>query len=163
MRRAVITALTIVGVTGAGARAASAQGVIGDFYLFEDTDPSTGEDRSSVTTVAEENWVSGSGGLTFWCSEDGLELIVTVTYLGRKMSTPVGYAFGDEDPHVASWRVRSSGMAAIAPTEVRDAFIEGAADATSVVVRVTDFQMRGYAYTFHIGGLEEALSELSCR
>jgi hypothetical protein len=140
-----------------------AQQAIGDFYLFERADPATGEDRSSITTLAEENWVTGRGGLTFQCSDRGMELVVTATYLGRKMSTPVGYAFDGAEPRMASWTVRSSGMAAMAPDEVRDVFVRDAVGETSVVFRLTDFQLRGYSYTFHLGGLERALTRLPCR
>lgn len=157
-----LLALGLVSILGL-ARPATAQQAIGDFYLFERVDPASGEDRSSITTLAEENWVTGTGGLTFRCSEGGMELVVTATYLGRKMSTPVGYAFDDAEPRMASWTVRSSGMAAIAPDDIRDEFVRDAAGETSVVFRLTDFQLRGYTYTFDLGGLEQALARLSCR
>lgn len=161
-RLVLVLALGLVSSLGP-AGSARAQQAIGDFYLFERVDPASGEDRSSITTLAEENWVTGTGGLTFQCSERGMELVVTATYLGRKMSTPVGYAFGDAEPRMASWTVRSSGMAAMAPDEVRDGFVRDAVGQTSVIFRLTDFQLRGYTYTFRLGGLEEALTRLPCR
>jgi hypothetical protein len=142
---------------------ASAQEAIGSFYLFERADPESGEDRSSITTLAEENYVSGAGGLTFRCSEDGFELVVTATYLGRKMSTPVRYAFGDEEPKASSWFLRSTGMAAVAPPDVRDEFVSRALSESSVILRVSDFQLRTHSYTFHLGGLAAALERLPCR
>jgi hypothetical protein len=162
VKRPVIAVLTLVLSLGP-ARSALGQEMIGDFYLFERGDAATGEDRSSITTLADESWVSGSGGLTLQCSAAGLELVVSATYMGRRLSTPVRYAFGEEPPHAASWSLRSTGMAAIAPSEVRDAFLARAVNEDSVKVRVTDFQLRGYTYTFHLGSLEEALAHLSCR
>jgi hypothetical protein len=49
-------------------RTARAQESIGDFFFFERADPTSGEDRGSITTLADENYVSGAGGLTFRCS-----------------------------------------------------------------------------------------------
>jgi len=162
MRRPVIAVLMLV-FSLAPARSAIGQEVIGDFYLFERGDAATGEDRSSITTLADESWVSGAGGLTVQCSAEGRELVISATYMGRRLSTPVQYAFGEEQPQVASWSLRSTGMAAIAPVEVRDAFLSRAVNEDSVKIRVTDFQLRGYTYTFHLGSLEEALARLSCR
>ena len=116
-----------------------------------------------MTTLADENYVSGAGGLTFRCSEDGIEMVLTATYLGRAIGTPVRYSFGDEDPSEATWALRSSGMAAIAPQDVREAFLERAVTEPSVVVHVSDFQLRSHAYTFHLAGLDEGLARLTCR
>lgn len=162
MKRAVVAVLAFACLLTPGRRAVG-QEAIGDFYLFERSDPATGDDRSSITTLADESWVSGAGGLTLQCSADGLELVVSATYLGRKLSTPVRYAFGDEDPQADNWSLRSTGMAAIAPPGVRDAFLSRALAEDSVKVRVTDFQLRGYTYTFHLVGLEPALARLPCR
>lgn len=160
-----VSLIIVLGLTSAlcAARPAMAQQAIGDFYLFERTDPDSGADRSSITTLADESRVTGTGGLTLQCTDEGLELVVSATYLGRKLNTPVGYAFGDEEPTVASWRLRSTGMAAIAPDDIRDAFIREAVEETSVVIRLTDFQFRAHTYTFHLGSMEEALGELPCR
>ena len=73
------------------------------------------------------------------------------------------YAFGDEEPTVDVWSVRTTGMAVIAPPEVLDAFVERAVTEDSVVIRVSDFQMRRHTYTFHLDGLEAALDKLTCR
>ena len=143
--------------------AAWAQETIGHFHLFERADPKSGEDRTSMTTLADENYVSGAGGLTFRCSEDGLEMVLTATYLGRKSKTPVRYSFGDEDPSEAIWALRSTGMAAIAPPDVREEFLDRALAETSVVVHVSDFQLRSHTYTFHLDGLDEGLTRLTCR
>ena len=140
-----------------------AQETIGDFRLFERTDPKSGEDRTSMTTLADENYVSGAGGLTFRCSEDGLEMVLTATYLGRKTNTLVRYSFGDEDSSEATWALRSTGMAAIAPQDVRDEFLDRAVAEASVVVHVSDFQLRNHAYTFNLDGLDEGLARLTCR
>jgi len=142
---------------------ALAQEQIGDFFLFQRSDPTSGADRSSITTLADENYVSGAGGLTFHCAEAGLELVVTATYLGSRMSAPVSYSFGDEEPRAATWSVRSTGMAAVAPADVTEDFLGRAVNETSVVVRVTDFQLRDHTYTFRLAGLEEAVDRLSCR
>jgi hypothetical protein len=142
---------------------AAGQEAIGDFYFFERADPDSGDDRSSVTTLADESYVSGAGGLTFRCAEDGLEMVLTATYLGRKMSTPVRFAFGEDEPSRATWILRSSGMAAIAPDDVREDFIQRAADQSTVVFHASDFQLRSHTYTFNLTGLNEALSRLSCR
>ena len=144
------------------APAAHGQEALGDFYLFERLDPDSGADQSSLTTLADENYVSGTGGLTFRCTDDGLEMVLTATYLGRNMSTPVRYAFGDEAPSRATWTLRSSGMAAIAPDGVRDEFIRRAVEETVVTVYASDFQMRSHTYTFHLSGLAEGLARLSC-
>lgn len=162
MRFAVTMAIALGLLVGSGS-ATRAQETIGDFYLFERADSESGEDRTSMTTLADENYVSGAGGLTFRCSEDGLEMVITATYLGRKAGTPVRYAFGEEDPSEASWPLRSTGMAAVAPAEVREEFIGRAVSETSVVVQVSDFQLRTHTYTFNLGGLEEALARLACR
>ncbi len=142
---------------------AAAQQPIGDFYFFPRTASESGEDRSSITTLADESYVTGAGGLTFQCTEEGLTLIVSASYIGLTLSTQVRYAFGDEDPTVDVWSVRTTGMAVIAPKEVRDVFVERALNEDSVVIRVSDFQMRRHTYTFHLGGLEAALDKLTCR
>ena len=147
----------------AGPATAQAQEKIGDFFLFERADVTSGEDRSSITTLADENYVSGAGGLTFRCAEDGFEMVVTATYLGSKASSPVRYAFGDDEPRAATWTVRSTGMAAVAPADVREDFLGRAVEEASVEVSVNDFQLRAHTYTFRLAGLEEALGRLSCR
>jgi hypothetical protein len=159
MLRTAMIAVVLGLWAGPGAEA-RAQESIGDFFFFERADPTSGEDRGS--TLADENYVSGAGGLTFRCSKDGFEMVVTATYLGRDTSTTVRYAFGDEEPTVASWNLRSTGMAAVAPPDVREAFLERAASELSVVVHVSDFQLRSHTYTFNLGGLEEGLSRLTC-
>ena len=90
-------------------------------------------------------------------------MVVTANYLGRDPTTTGRYAFGDEEPTAASWRLRSTGMAAVAPADVRAAFLGRAASEASVVVHVSDFQLRSHTYTFNLGGLEEGLSRLTCR
>lgn len=164
MRRMAMTVLAGLAFgLPAGPATAGAQESVGDFFLFERADPTSGADRSSITTLADENYVSGAGGLTFRCTEDGFEMVVTATYLGRKMSTPVRYAFGDEEPRAALWTLRSTGMAAVAPADVIEDFLGRAVNETSVKVRVNDFQLRAHTYTFRLAGLEEALARLSCR
>ncbi len=161
--RFLITAIAALGLLHGPATMVQAQETLGDFYLFERTDADSGEDRTSITTLADESYVSGAGGLTFRCSEEGFEMVLTATYLGRKTSTPVGYAFGDEEPAAATWALRSTGMAAIAPDDVREAFTSRAVDESSVAIQVSDFQMRVHTYTFHLNGLDSALARLSCR
>ena len=164
MRRMTMTAMIVLAVGSlAGPAALRAQEKIGDFFLFERADVTSGEDRSSITTLADENYVSGAGGLTFRCAEVGFEMVVTATYLGSKAASPVQFAFGDEEPYSATWAVRSTGMAAVAPADVREDFLGRAVAETSVVVRVNDFQLRAHSYTFRLAGLEEALTRLSCR
>lgn len=162
MRLVATVAMALGMLTGLGS-AAWAQEAIGEFYLFERADQSSGEDRSSITTLAEENHVSGAGGLTFRCAEAGFEMVLTATYLGRKMSTPVSYAFGEEERPGSPWTLRSSGMAAVAPPDARDEFLSLAVDEATVVVHASDFQLRSHTYTFHLDGLEDALARLSCR
>lgn len=169
MGKRVVLAAVIAGLSGilSGATRASgllfAQEPLGDFYYFERSDPVTGADRSSLTTLADESFAGGTGGLTVRCAEDGRELILTASFLGRDMSAPVRYAFGDEEPREASWTLRSTGMAAVAPRDVSEDFLAKAVDRTTVVFRVSDFQYRVHAYTFHLGGLDSALARLSCR
>jgi hypothetical protein len=162
MRRTAMMAMAF-GLLLGSSTPARAQEAIGDFYFFERADPTSGEDRSSITTLADENYVSGAGGLTFHCSADGFEMVVTATYLGRKPTTPVRYAFGDADPGAADWNLRSTGMAAVAPAEVREEFLDRAVDETSVVVHVSDFQLRSHTYTFNLEGLADGLTRLTCR
>jgi len=162
MRRTAMVAMVLGLLAGPGADA-RAQESIGDFFFFERADPTSGEDRGSITTLADENYVSGAGGLTFRCSKDGFEMVVTATYLGRDTSTTVRYAFGDEEPTAASWYLRSTGMAAVAPPDVREAFVDRAESEPSVVVHVSDFQLRSHTYTFNLAGLEDGLSRLTCR
>ncbi len=164
MQRMGMTAMAVLAFGSlAGPAALQGQEKIGDFFLFERADPTSGEDRSSITTLADENYVSGAGGLTFRCAEDGFEMVVTATYLGSKANSPVRYAFGDEEPRAATWAVRSTGMAAVAPADVIEDFLGRAMAETSVVVRLNDFQLRAHAYTFRLAGLEEALARLGCR
>ena len=160
-RRWVVTLFFALCATAASSL--PAQQPVGDFYVFPRIDASTGEDRSSITTLAQESYVSGAGGLTLHCTEQGLELVVSSTYLGRAMSTTVRYAFGDEDPQAASWRLRSSGMAAVAPADVLEEFLGRAVSEGSVVFSLSDFQLRRHTYTFYLGDLDSALSFLSCR
>lgn len=139
-----------------------AQEVLGDFYFFDRSAPDTGEDRSSLTTLADESHVSGAGGLTFRCAERGLEVVLTATYLGRRMSAPVRYSFAGHEPRADEWSVRSSGMAAVAPPDVAVEFVLRATAEDTVVVHATDFQMRVHTYTFHLEGLREGLARLEC-
>ena len=54
--------------------------------------------------IPEGNY--GAGAMIVWdrgrvsypkdCAEEGLEMVLTATYLGRKMSTPVRFAFGED-------------------------------------------------------------------
>ncbi len=162
MRRMAMVAMAFGLLVGRGT-VAQAQETIGDFYFFERADPASGEDRNSITTLADENFTSGAGGLTFRCSEDGFEMVVTATYLGRKVSTPVRYGFGDEESTAANWNLRSTGMAAVAPSDVREEFLERAVTEPSVVLHLSDFQLRSHTYTFNLGGLDEGLSRLTCR
>lgn len=162
MRRLIGSRLVVALLFGFAAPAV-AQQPIGDFYFFPRTDAETGEDRSSITTLADESYTSGAGGLTFQCQQEGLAMIVSASYIGRTMSTQVRYAFAEDDLSAAAWTVRSTGMAAVAPDGVRDAFLEEAADRTSVVFYVSDFQLRRHTYTFHLNGLDSALARLSCR
>jgi hypothetical protein len=161
MRGAAGTSI-LVGLLFGLAAPAVAQQPIGDFYLFPRTDPDTGENRSSITTLADENYTSGAGGLTFQCTEDGLSLIVSASHLGRDTSTRVLYRFGEEEPHESVWNVRATGMAAVAPDEERIEFIERSRGQSSVVFYVSDFQLRRHTYTFHLEGMAGALDELAC-
>jgi hypothetical protein len=162
MLRTAMIAVVLGLWAGPGAEA-RAQESIGDFFFFERAEPTSGQDMGSITTLADENYASGAGGLTFRCSKDGFEMVVTATYLGRDATTTVRYAFGDEEPTAARWNLRSTGMAAVAPADVREAFLERAASESSVVIHVSDFQLRSHTYTFNLGGLEEGLSRLTCR
>ncbi len=162
MRRSMMAWAT-AGLLAVTPGSASAQQPLGDFYFFDRSDPATGEDRSSVTTLAEESYVSGAGGLTVQCAEDGRELVLTASYLGRDTSTQVGYGFGEEEPVETAWRLRSTGMAAIAPREVMEGFLARAVQEPTAVFVVSDFQARRHTYTFSLGSLEAALGRLSCR
>jgi hypothetical protein len=160
--RGLFATTALVALLCGSAASAIAQQPIGDFYFFPRTDPGTGDDRSSITTLADESYTSGAGGLTFQCRENGLTLIISASYLGRTMSTQVRYSFGDEGLSAAAWPVRSTGMAAIAPEDVRNAFLEEAVGHSSVVFYVSDFQLRRHTYTFHLTSLDSALAQLSC-
>lgn len=162
MRRTVWLAMAL-GALFAPGTSARGQEAVGAFFYFERADPGSAEDRSSITTLADEGYVSGAGGLTFRCAREGLEMVVTATYLGRRSTTPVRYSFGDEEPRATDWTLRSSGMAAIAPPDVREEFLERAVSEASVVFRVRDFQLRTHAYTFDLDGLAEGLQRLACR
>ncbi|MBT8461491.1 MAG: hypothetical protein KJO44_03135 [Gemmatimonadetes bacterium] len=162
MRRTAMLVVAFGALVGPGTQV-RAQEAIGDFYYFERADATSAEDRSSITTLADENYVSGAGGLTFRCAPGGFEMVVTATYLGRNTSTPVSYVFGDEEPKTASWGLRSTGMAAIAPPEARDEFLARGVAEESVVVRVSDFQLRSHTYTFNLNGLAAGLTRLTCR
>jgi invasion protein IalB len=163
MQRMAMTAWTVLTFGAlAGPAATQAQEKIGDFFLFERVDPTSGGDRNSITTLADENYISGAGGLTLRCAEDGLEMVVTATYLGNRTDSPIQYSFDDGEPRSANWTVRSTGMAAIAPTDVRDDFVGRAVAESSVVVQVHDFQLRAHTYTFRLAGLQEALARLGC-
>jgi hypothetical protein len=163
MRFAATTIAMALGMLAGPGPAAWAQESIGDFYLFVRSEASSGADRSSITTLAEENYVSGAGGLTFRCSDDGFEMVLTATYLGRKENTPVRYSFSDEETARELWTLRSSGMAAVAPPEVREEFLSRAVNESTVVVHASDFQLRSHTYTFHLDGLEDGLARLTCR
>jgi len=163
----IATAMLVFGMFLLHATLAVGQESIGDFYLFERPDPASGVELTSITTLADESFVSGAGGLTFRCAKAGFELVVTASYLGRRPSTPVRYSFGGEERSPAAWTLRPSGMAAVAPPQVREDFVSRALEASaageSAVIRVSDFQMSSHTYTFHLDGLAEALTRLSCR
>jgi len=164
MRPRVPLLALVAGLAGAWGTSGRALGQepLGDFYYFGRSDPRTGADRSSITTLAEESFVSGAGGLTVRCVEDGIELVLTASHLGRAPSVPVRFSFGDEEPASDSWTLRSTGMAAIAPRDVTREFLSQAVSQSRVVFSVSDFQRRVHTYTFGLGGLDSALSRLSC-
>jgi hypothetical protein len=142
---------------------AAGQVRVGDFYFFERIDAESGEDASSITTVAAENQVTGAGGLTWACSEGELQVTVTSTYLGQSRRVRVRTQFDDEElSGVQQWILKPTGMAVTAPRAVSAEFTERAKMASQVAVEVTDYQYRRNRYTFTLGGLEEALSMLPC-
>jgi hypothetical protein len=136
-----------------------AQVPVGDVYVFE----RTGTGGTSVTAVADENFVSGGGGLTWACEAEEPTLTLTTTYLGRSFRARVRYAFDGGDPSdTEAWILLTNGMAVRAPEDVVRPFTRRALEARSVTVQVTDFQFRRYAYEFGIAGLSEALARLPC-
>jgi hypothetical protein len=140
---------------------ALAQAPVGDFYFFDRSEG--GVQRVSITTLADENPVTGAGGLTWSCEAGEAKLIVSSTYLGRSMRARVRWAFDDDEfGETESWILRRTGMAVIAPTEVVPEFTRRALQARRVVVQATDYQYRRYSYTFHLEGLPEALEMLPC-
>ena len=162
MRRAIQT-VAFASAYLLGAAGARGQAPVGDFYYFERVDAETGSDRSTITTLATENRVSGAGGLTWGCREGQLHVTVTSTYLGRGMRTQVRWRFDDEEMSDAQeWILRSSGMAVTAPGAVTADFTARARRASRVEVFVTDFQFLRHRYTFSLRGLEEAISNLAC-
>ncbi len=159
-------AIQAVGVGTAivlGAAGAPGQVPVGDFYHFERLDAKTGTDRSTITTLAAENLVSGAGGLTWACQGDRLQVTVTSTYLGRSMRAQVRWRFDEEEvSEFQEWVLRSSGRAVTAPQELTADFTKRALAASRVEIQVTDFQHLRHRYTFALGGLTDAISRLSC-
>jgi len=140
---------------------ASAQVPVGDFYFFDRSD--AGTRRASITTLAEENHVTGAGGLTWSCEDGERQLIVSSTYLGRSMRARVRWAFDGEEPsETESWILRRTGMAVIAPEEIESLFTRHALESRGVVVQLSDYEYRRHTYTFTLNGLAEALAMLPC-
>ena len=140
---------------------AAAQTPIGAFHHFDRSEP--GIDRESITTLAEENFVTGAGGLTWACENGDMSLIVSSTYLGRSMRARVRWAFDEDEPGDAeNWILRRTGMAVIAPEESEAAFTRRALNASRVLMQLTDYQFRRHSYTFRLDGLEQALAMLPC-
>ncbi|MGW8282860.1 MAG: hypothetical protein ACWGON_06135 [Gemmatimonadota bacterium] len=138
-----------------------AQVPVGDFYFFDRSE--AGNRRVSVTTVAEENIVTGAGGLTWTCEDGTRRLIVSSTYLGRSMRAGVRWAFdGDEMSEEQSWIQRRTGMAVIAPAETEKSFTGRALESSRVVLEVSDDKSQWHTYTFTLAGPQEALAMLQC-
>lgn len=150
-----------VGLAAALAPGARAQVPIGDVYWFDRS--GTDGNRSSVTAVAEENPVTGAGGLTWACDEDGLTVTLSTTYLGRSFRARTRWAFDGEAPSdTQTWVLLASGLAVRAPSDVAGPFTRRAMEARRVVVQVTDYQFRRYSYSFGLAGLGDALARLPC-
>jgi len=160
MRRTLVAALGLAAMAGTGRLPPlGAQVPIGDVYLFE----RAGDGGTSVTAVADENFVSGGGGLTWSCREDAPTLTLTTTWLGRAFRARVRFAFdGGEPSDTQAWILLTHGMAVRAPEDVVEPFTRRALVARRVTVQVTDYQYRRYAYEFGVAGLSEALSRLPC-
>jgi len=160
MRRTLVAVLGLAAMVGTiGLPSLRAQVPVGDVYLFE----RTGDGGTSVTAVADENFVSGGGGLTWSCREDEPMLTLTTTWLGRAFRARVRFAFDDGQPSdTQAWILMTDGMAVRAPGDVVEPFTRRALEARSVTVQVTDYQFRRYAYEFGVAGLAEALSRLPC-
>ena len=161
MRRTLVAVLALAVWSGLiGLPRAVAQVPIGDVYLFE----RAGAGGTSVTAVADENFVSGGGGLTWSCLDGAPTLILTTTWLGRAFRARVRFAFGDGEPsETQAWILMTNGMAVRAPEDVVEPFTRGALEARRVTVQVTDYQFRRYSYVFRVAGLAEALGRLPCR
>ncbi len=161
MRRTLLALLGLAAAVGpARLPEAAAQVPIGDVYLFE----REGAGGTSVTAVADENFVSGGGGLTWACEGDEATLTLTTTYLGRAFRARVRWAFdGGEPSETEAWILLTNGMAVRAPEDVVEPFTRRALEARRVKVQVTDYQFRRYSYDFGLAGLSEALAELPCR
>jgi hypothetical protein len=159
MRRTLVAVLALAVWSGLiGLPRAVAQVPIGDVYVFERAG------ATSVTAVADENFVSGGGGLTWSCRDGAPTLILTTTWLGRAFRARVRFAFDDREPsETQAWILMTNGMAVRAPEDVVEPFTGGALEARRVTVQVTDYQFRRYSYVFRIAGLAEALGRLPCR
>ena len=154
-----VTLLTTVAVVVASP--AVAQVPVGDFYFFDRSD--AGTQRASITTLAEESHVTGSGGLTWSCEDGERRLIVSSTYLGRSMRARLRWAFDGEEPsETESWILRRTGMAVIAPAEVEATFTRRALESRGVELQLSDYEYRRHSYTFALNGLAEALAMLPC-
>ncbi len=139
----------------------SAQTPVGSFHFFDRSGPDAA--RASITTLAEESFVTGAGGLTWACDAGEMQLIVSSTYLGRSMRSRVRWAFDGEEPGpTEDWILRRTGLAVIAPEETEAEFTRRALESRRVQVQLTDYQFRRHSYTFGLDGLAEALSMLPC-
>jgi hypothetical protein len=140
---------------------ASAQVPIGDFYFFDRS--GVDGNRSSVTTLADENFVTGAGGLTWACEESRLGVTLSTTYLGRSFRARARWAFdGEEFSDTQAWILLTSGMAVRAPADLVEPFTRRALESGRVVLQVTDYQFRRHSWAFGLEGLREALDRLPC-
>lgn len=152
---------TVAALVLAIAPAAAAQVPVGDFYYFDRSEGAV--ERMSVTTLAEQNPVTGAGGLTWACEAGEGRLIVSSTYLGRSMQAEVRWSFdGEEFGEPEYWILRRTGMAVIAPPRVAVEFTRRALASRRVVVQASDYQFRRHSYTFSLSALSEALDMLPC-
>ena len=162
MRRKIFVALLVSWAIASVARAQAPGEIIGSFYTKKVTGVSSGADRSSIVSFAED---IGSSSLAWKC-DDALNVrFVWLRYMKgntRTDSITIAYRFPPQAAVAGQWEIEREHQSAYLPLRDVEAFTRQALTAQSVLLRVTDVDGDSVTTTIKLDGLAEALKTLSC-
>lgn len=137
---------------------------VGAFLYFEAEDALTDGDRSYIFTLGENT--SDDLSLAWKCYEDGLNVVLTVSYMvgDADDEVQVRYRFDQDSPSdVMWWELSNTNKLVYAPMDFVPFFTAQAKMANRVVLRVIDpADGETKQDVFSLSGLRTALQRLPC-